>query len=268
MEGHEIEKQSLFGVWNATTPSVSLGFSILIDYDIIRIDETYFRVGCEHRGCLFESRWRQQVITVNPSEIRGGGFGDGRCQGIHPSFVFSLDQSASPVLGAIKGACVCLKRNRRTALAKLIPLLDGRAGSVLLLPRGIPDVFIQEYYQDIGVEAEVDLKGDEVILDRVAGASRDQHGSGDATKWIIPTSGTTGKPKLVAHTHASLTRSVKADIDRGAEFRWGLAYDINRFAGLQVYLQSLLSGSSLLIPDEEATVRQMRGRSDNGTRQR
>lgn len=68
------------------------------------------------------------------------------------------------------------------------------------------------------------------------------------TRWVLTTSGTTGEPKLVSHTFASLTRTTKMDLARGASVRWGLLYDYTRFAGLQVLLQSILSGSTLIAP--------------------
>lgn len=69
------------------------------------------------------------------------------------------------------------------------------------------------------------------------------------TRWVIATSGTTGTPKLVSHTLRSLTRTSKKDPQAGARFRWGLLYDLARFAGLQVFFNSLLSGSSLILSD-------------------
>lgn len=77
-------------------------------------------------------------------------------------------------------------------------------------------------------------------------------GSGSAppeqTDWLMMTSGTTGTPKLVQHSFASLTRSTRTDQAKGAGQVWGLLYDYTRFAGLQVVLQSLLSGATLLAP--------------------
>ena len=66
------------------------------------------------------------------------------------------------------------------------------------------------------------------------------------TRWILTTSGTTGKPKLVSHTLSSLTRTTKIDPIRGINIRWGMLYDYTRFAGLQVLLQSIISGSTLI----------------------
>lgn len=74
----------------------------------------------------------------------------------------------------------------------------------------------------------------------------------DRTEWLLTTSGTTGIPKLVGHTLTSLCHRLKRDFATGRKFRWGLVYDLSRFAGLQVALQALFSGSELVLtaPDD------------------
>jgi len=69
------------------------------------------------------------------------------------------------------------------------------------------------------------------------------------TRWVLSTSGTTGTPKLVSHTLRSLTRTSKTTHDNTKHHRWAMVYDYTRFAGLQVVLQSLLSGALLVAPD-------------------
>lgn len=66
------------------------------------------------------------------------------------------------------------------------------------------------------------------------------------TLWYLFTSGTTNIPKAIPHTFASLTRTSKRHVPGAPAHRWGLAYDPARFAGLQVVLQALLGGSSLV----------------------
>lgn len=68
-----------------------------------------------------------------------------------------------------------------------------------------------------------------------------------ATRWVLATSGTTGTPKLIEHSTESLTKTCKADVNRGKDFIWGLIFDPFRFAGLQVVLQALSSGSKLVL---------------------
>ncbi len=77
------------------------------------------------------------------------------------------------------------------------------------------------------------------------------------THWVLSTSGTTGTPKLVAHTLESLTSTTKLDVQAGAAMRWGLVYDPARFAGLQLVLQALLGGGVLVVPPQESLAVQL-----------
>jgi acyl-CoA synthetase (AMP-forming)/AMP-acid ligase II len=74
---------------------------------------------------------------------------------------------------------------------------------------------------------------------------------GHRTKLVLATSGTTGKPKLVVHTLASLTATTKTYSSGALRHRWGLLYDPARFAGLQVVLQALLGGATMVVPENK-----------------
>jgi acyl-coenzyme A synthetase/AMP-(fatty) acid ligase len=78
-----------------------------------------------------------------------------------------------------------------------------------------------------------------------------------ATEWVLLTSGTTGAPKLVAHTLASLTNAFAAHepaAEQGAVPVWSSFYDIRRYGGLQIYLRALHAGSLVLSSAGEATT--------------
>ena len=67
--------------------------------------------------------------------------------------------------------------------------------------------------------------------------------------WNLVTSGTTGDPKLVQHDFSTLTRTTKLKLgSSNNSVGWGLLYEYFRFAGLQVVLQSLHWGSTLIAP--------------------
>lgn len=85
-------------------------------------------------------------------------------------------------------------------------------------------------------------------LDVPTGAVEIDNGQGDReTSYILTTSGTTGTPKLVSHSFASLTRTTRSTAN-GPLPRWGLLYDYSRFAGFQVLLQALVGGGTLIAP--------------------
>jgi acyl-coenzyme A synthetase/AMP-(fatty) acid ligase len=67
-----------------------------------------------------------------------------------------------------------------------------------------------------------------------------------ATEWVLLTSGTTGRPKMVLHTLASLSGAIKFDESR-SDAIWGTFYDIRRYGGLQIFLRAVLTRSSLLL---------------------
>jgi acyl-coenzyme A synthetase/AMP-(fatty) acid ligase len=86
------------------------------------------------------------------------------------------------------------------------------------------------------------------------------------TEWVLLTSGTTGAPKLVAHTLSSLTNALglRAESDgerpagsaaeQGGAVVWSTFYDIRRYGGLQIYLRGLYTGSLLLSSKDEDTT--------------
>jgi acyl-coenzyme A synthetase/AMP-(fatty) acid ligase len=62
------------------------------------------------------------------------------------------------------------------------------------------------------------------------------------------TSGTTGVPKLVVHTLASLVGAIKPNsFTAAAGSMWSTFYDIRRYGGLQVFLRAMLGGGSLVL---------------------
>lgn len=145
-------------------------------------------------------------------------------------------------------------KRARVALCGLAPLelllaliaLDGHAAQILLLPPSLDAATVDNLNAQAGT-THILSTGDKRCR-QISSAAAAQSDAAP-TNWILATSGTTGTPKLVEHQLATLTRTVRADAERGAQFMWGLLYDPNRFAGLQVVLQALFSGSALVVPE-------------------
>src|SRR6185437_14428442 len=62
-----------------------------------------------------------------------------------------------------------------------------------------------------------------------------------ATEWVLPTSGTSGPPKLAVHTLQTLVGAIApAPLQQ-----WATFYDIRRYGGLQIFLRALSGQGSL-----------------------
>lgn len=122
-------------------------------------------------------------------------------------------------------------------VAAAITALDGWAAEVHLL--GDPDQPIPSHTVRLGA-------GHAVTSETIATSEVTEVDTSSPvhTRWRLYTSGTTGDPKPVDHDLVSLSRTVRPGPDR--ERRWGLLYPAGRMAGIQVVLQSLAGGATLV----------------------
>lgn len=81
------------------------------------------------------------------------------------------------------------------------------------------------------------------------GLPRDQAlSSQDSSRALIMTSGTTGEPKAAVYRWRDLVAQVKLR-PRFSNSRWLLCYNLNHFAGIQMFVHVLVNGAALAIPD-------------------
>jgi acyl-coenzyme A synthetase/AMP-(fatty) acid ligase len=156
---------------------------------------------------------------------------------------------------------VVLARDQLTAALALIEL-DGVARRMVLCPPDVKPEHLPAVMEDAEADACVidqtgafgplnvptvvragaELTRRELPLRR----SRD-------TEWVLLTSGTTGVPKLVGHSFASLTSALPPSAGMSVEpLTWSTFYDIRRYGGLQVFLRGLHAGSLVLSDPAEA----------------
>ncbi|MGA7155467.1 MAG: class I adenylate-forming enzyme family protein [Acidobacteriaceae bacterium] len=74
------------------------------------------------------------------------------------------------------------------------------------------------------------------------------------TEWILLTSGTTGLPKLVSHTLASLVGAIATRKSSPEPLVWSTFYDIRRYGGLQIFLRAALTGTPLILSAAQEPV--------------
>lgn len=155
-------------------------------------------------------------------------------------------------LRLVRTQCVVLQGLSARELIPALLALDGEVEAVLLLPSSLPAA----WHDALVFQAECSHRFVGGALEALPSAPMSPSFSG-RTRWLLATSGTTGKPKLIEHDLASLVHRCQRDGVRGGEFVWGLLYDPVRFAGLQVLLQALLAGSALGLMDGLPIERQV-----------
>lgn len=165
-------------------------------------------------------------------------------------------------------------RDQLTTASALIEL-DGLARRIVLCPPDLP----VEHFPHLIENAEIDA----IVSDRTplqVGKSRPMYFSpcsrtilpgnhnGSAvheTEWVLLTSGTTGLPKLVAHTLKSLAGAIEVGRKPAKPIIWSTFYDIRRYGGLQIFLRALLTGTSIVLSNaQESTADYLARASSHG----
>jgi acyl-coenzyme A synthetase/AMP-(fatty) acid ligase len=165
-----------------------------------------------------------------------------------------------PVRAALAGRSILVWTARQIGAAQALVELDGLAHRIVLCP---PDL-LPEHLRYVVRTAEVDaivtdveddlLAGAEVpihVLERPGALLPDDAGRACETEWALFTSGTTGRPKMVAHSLAGLTGAIPPPQRAADRAVWATFYDIRRYGGLQVLLRALIGGCPLVLTDTD-----------------
>lgn len=165
---------------------------------------------------------------------------------------FSIDKF-SREYSFLKGSNCALVANSRFDLALYLPCLENLSSLMFLQPSELKVSVIDEFYRQAKIEYVVTINEGNVSVKKL-NVETTSKGPTEDTEIVLATSGTSGTPKLVKYTVRKLAASSQKNISRGLEFTWGLCYDLNRFAGIQVYLQAICSGSSISISESSQSM--------------
>lgn len=171
-----------------------------------------------------------------------------------PHFELTEEQRTRSLPGLVADA------GRFNTMAKKVDICNGQA-SKESKHTFVELVYSQDPSEQAGIVGELiaaihfcSTKGIPLLLNR-SGDSLDKKEMTGGFKLGIQSSGTTGKPKWVLHDFGRLLRPLKdistsydGDIvsaDKKLGHRWLLTYHPFSFAGIQVILQCLVSGSAL-----------------------
>ena len=167
-------------------------------------------------------------------------------------------------LDSLRGKSVLLAVTEQLLAALALIELDGIARRVVICP---PDVK-QDYLPGIMATGETDT----IVSDSESSAFKElttarfvrclprlernevDRSPSHQTEWVLLTSGTTGLPKLVVHTLATLTEAFSNQQKRREPICWSTFYDIRRYGGLQIFLRAVFRGGSLILSDARESV--------------
>jgi acyl-coenzyme A synthetase/AMP-(fatty) acid ligase len=163
----------------------------------------------------------------------------------------------------LRGRVVLLLVENQLPAALALIELAGHARRIVLCPLQLAAEHLPAIIAKAGVDAVVCSPGDTAAAFANIGRTvactskiepvsiaREAHFD---TEWVLLTSGTTGPPKLVVHTLATLTAPM-ARSGLGANSIWSTFYDIRRYGGLQILLRALLGGGSMVLSNHREGV--------------
>jgi acyl-coenzyme A synthetase/AMP-(fatty) acid ligase len=159
----------------------------------------------------------------------------------------------------LSGRSVLLVTHDQLAAAAALIELDGVASRIVICPSDITQEQFPSLIATGGVDAIVsDFEADDpdcpgsllrIACSSVILPSNVRQSEYHPTEWVLLTSGTSGSPKMIVHSLASLAAPIDMSQNqmRQNDVVWGTFYDIRRYGGLQIFLRAVLGRGSLVL---------------------
>ena len=214
------------------------------------------------------SLWRTLDATPDLGERwLQGSYGEIKLDG------FSRGSCLGGQLSRFNGRSVLLVIKDQLTAAMTLIELDGVARRMVLCP---PDT-LPDHLAAIAAAADADA----VVTDQAATSKVQlalplhveaapalvpmpcERANTVATEWVLLTSGTSGLPKLVLHSLASLAGPLTGAPVAASSPVWSTFYDIRRYGGLQIFLRAMLGGGSLVLSDSDETTADFIARAES-----
>jgi acyl-CoA synthetase (AMP-forming)/AMP-acid ligase II len=169
---------------------------------------------------------------------------------------------------ALRGQSVLIWCERQLPAVLALLQLDGIARRLALCPPDVPPAHLPAVIVDAEIDVVVSdgakaVTGLNMSVPVVACettlrpnpvySNKSEHVR--ETEWLLFTSGTTGRPKLVVHTLSSLTGPLDDGLGTTPDAVWSTFYDVRRYGGLQILLRALLGGGSMLLSQPNEPIR-------------
>ena len=169
------------------------------------------------------------------------------------------------------GRSILLSTRDQLPSALALIELDGIARRIVLCPADVPSAHLPGVMATAEVDAVVGdcaaakLGGERFVqIEARITPGVQSRVAGKQTEWVLLTSGTTGAPKLVRHTLATLAgamldeAALRSPLGHGAV--WSTFYDMRRYGGLQIFLRAMLGGGSMVLSSAFEPVGDFLGR--------
>jgi acyl-coenzyme A synthetase/AMP-(fatty) acid ligase len=205
-----------------------------------------------------DSPWLWGAITA------AGGTPAGVIHGARASVALGSLECASYLGGhleELRGRTVLVATREQLHAALALIELDGVAQRLVLCTPDLASEHIPQVIAAAGADAWVRDAGappscgaamqSAVTVTTVPVRAQSKRRHSHETQWVLLTSGTTGAPKLVLHTLASLTSVLAHSAPARSSAVWSTFYDIRRYGGLQVFLRAMHTGTLVLSAADE-----------------